>query len=163
MKKREIEFQNFELGNTIQATLNILQPEAIRRGVSLRLEPLQNSVPVRADQVQLQQVILNLLTNGMDAMEICAPGKRTLVVEGSLTRTSEVEISILDAGPGIPTDKLEGIFDAFFTTKPQGTGLGLSIARTIVESNGGKIWAENRAAGGAALRFTLPLSKAHAT
>ena len=151
LKKREIELQDFELGNTIQATLNILQPEAIRRGVGSISEPLQSSVPVRADQVQLQQVILNLLTNGMDAMETCAPGKRILVVESSLTGTSEVEISILDTGTGIPTDKLEGIFDTFFTTKPQGTGLGLSIARTIVESNGAR--SGPKIAPPAALRF----------
>lgn len=163
LKRREIELQEFELGNTIQATLNILQPEAIRRGVSLKSAPLQGAVQVRADQVQLQQVILNLLTNGMDAMEACSPEKRILVVESVLVGNSEVEIAVLDTGPGIPGDRLDGIFETFFTTKPQGTGLGLSIARTIVETNGGKIWAENRAAGGAAFRFTLPLARAQAT
>ena len=73
---------------------------------------------------------------------------------------SEVEVSVTDSGTGIPADKLNEVFDTFYTTKRQGTGLGLSIARTIVETYGGKIWAENRPGGGAAFRFTLPLSKA---
>jgi signal transduction histidine kinase len=81
-------------------------------------------------------------------------------MESALANESEVEVSVLDSGGGIPRDKLDDIFDAFYTTKSHGTGLGLSIARMIVETCGGRIWAENRAGGGAAFRFTLPLAKA---
>jgi signal transduction histidine kinase len=79
-----------------------------------------------------------------------------------LIGTSEIEVSVADSGTGIPLDRLKGIFETFFTTKRQGTGLGLSITRTIVETYGGKIWAENRPGGGAVLRFTLPLVASHA-
>jgi signal transduction histidine kinase len=117
---------------------------------------------VRANQVQLQQVILNLAMNGMDAMLERAPGARRLTLETALTTASEVEVSISDAGIGIPTDKLSTIFETFYTTKEQGSGLGLSIARTIIENCGGKIWAENRQPSGAIFRFTLPLARARA-
>ena len=95
----------------------------------------------------------------MDAMSNCAPGARQLAIETALNDNSEVEVSLSDTGGGIPNDKLKDIFKTFYTTKQQGTGLGLSIARTIVESYGGKIWAENRIGRGAVFRFTLPLAK----
>ena len=93
----------------------------------------------------------------MDAMTKAAQGAQTITIQTSLPRQSTVEVSVSDAGTGIPEDKLGQIFDTFYTTKEHGTGLGLSIARTIVETYGGKIWAENRPEGGAVLRFTLPL------
>jgi signal transduction histidine kinase len=87
------------------------------------------------------------------------PGARKMSFQTALTNPSEVEVSVTDSGTGIPHEKLEGVFDTFYTTKEQGTGLGLSIARTIVETHGGKIWAENRNGGGAVFRFTLPLAE----
>ena len=84
------------------------------------------------------------------------PGGRKISIETALTRESEVEVSVADSGTGIPKEKLKDVFDTFYTTKQQGTGLGLSIARTIVETYGGRIWAENRVGGGAVFRFTLP-------
>jgi signal transduction histidine kinase len=122
---------------------------------------VQDALPVRADQVHLEQAILNLATNAMDAMQGCTPGRRKMTVQTVLAGGSGVEVSVSDSGTGIPNDKLKGIFETFYTTKPQGTGLGLSIVRTIVENCGGKIWAENRPGGGAVIRFTLPLAKAH--
>ena len=83
-----------------------------------------------------------------------------MTLETALAGEAEAEVSVADSGTGIPDDKLKDVFETFFTTKPQGTGLGLSIARTIVETYGGRIWAENRAGGGAVFRFTLPLAKA---
>ena len=117
---------------------------------------------MRADQVHLQQVLLNLATNGMDAMSDCAPDKRRLEFRTGLRGLSEVEVSVSDSATGIPNDKLNDIFDTFYTTKRQGTGLGLSIARTLVEAYGGRIWAENRTDGGAVFRFTLPLAETRA-
>jgi len=114
-------------------------------------------LPVRADQVHLQQVILNLATNGMDAMCDTDPDRRRMSIQTAVTRESEVEVSVTDSGTGIPHGKLGAVFETFYTTKQQGTGLGLSIARTIVETYGGRIWAENRIGGGAVFRFTLPL------
>ena len=95
--------------------------------------------------------------NGMDAMSDGAAEDRTIIIRTALARGSQVEVSVSDSGTGIPEHKLSKVFDTFYTTKKEGTGLGLSIARTIVESYGGKIWAENRIEGGAVFRFTLPL------
>ena len=93
----------------------------------------------------------------MEAMTKGAQGPQTITIQTSLPKEATVEVAVSDAGTGIPEDKLGQIFDTFYTTKEHGTGLGLSIARTIVETYGGKIWAENRAGCGAVFRFTLPL------
>jgi signal transduction histidine kinase len=127
----------------------------------LSADGIRRALPVRADPVHLQQVILNLALNGMDAMLNSVAGMRTMAVQTALVGDSEVEVSVSDSGTGIPRDKLKDIFETFYTTKQQGTGLGLSIARTIVETYGGRIWAENGTAGGAIFRFTLPLAEAH--
>jgi signal transduction histidine kinase len=135
----------------------VLSPEAKKRNVTLRAIGIQQPLPVRADRIHLQQVILNLATNGMDAMANIPPDARQMTIQTALQGQSTVEASVGDSGTGIPEQKLGDIFDTFYTTKVQGTGLGLSIARTIVENYGGKIWAENRVGGGAVFRFTLPL------
>lgn len=155
-RRTEIEAQKFDLNEVIADALHILSPEAKKRSINLTATGLQQPLPVLADQIHLQQVILNLATNGMDAMADTPPGARRITVETALSAPSQVQVSVSDAGGGIPHGKLTDVFDAFYTTKPQGTGLGLSIARTIVETYGGKLWAENRA-GGAVFRFTLPL------
>ncbi len=155
---REIELQEFDLNDAIGGALDILYPEAKKRGVVLSANGIQEPLPVRADQVQLQQVILNLAANGMDAMANFTQRAREMTIQTALNGKTEVEVSVTDTGTGIPTDNLNNVFKTFYTTKQQGTGLGLSIARTIVETYGGKIWAENRTEGGAVFRFTLPLA-----
>jgi hypothetical protein len=132
-------------------------PEAKKRSVTLRAIGTQQPLLVRADSVHLQQVILNLARNGMDAMITMAPDTRMMTIRTALLGESTVEVSVSDTGTGVPEHKLSEIFDTFYTTKEHGTGLGLSIARTIVETYGGKISAENRAGGGAVFRFTPPL------
>src|SRR5215831_6391745 len=159
LKKGEIELQRFDLRDAISDAIHILEPEAMKRGVLLSAGQGQETCTVRADQVHLQQVLLNLATNGMDAMSDCAPDRRRLEFRAALRGVSEVEVSVTDTGTGIPKDKLNDIFGTFYTTKQQGTGLGLSIARTLVETYGGRIWAENRTDGGAVFRFTLPLAE----
>lgn len=158
----EFELQDFDLNEAISGAMRMLSPEARKRGIVLRPNGMYAALPVRADQIEVQQVLLNLATNGMDAMGNSAPGARELAIETALNGSSEVEVSVSDTGTGIPKDKLKDIFKTFYTTKQQGTGLGLSIARTIVESYGGKIWAENRIGRGAVFRFTLPLAKPQA-
>ena len=160
LKRREIEPQNVDLNEAIGTVLDLLQPEAARRGVALADGRQQRPVIVRADLVHLQQVILNLAMNGIDAMVNCVPGNRRLAFQTALNGRREVEVSVSDTGSGIPPEKLKGVFEPFFTTKQQGIGLGLSIVRTIVETYGGRIWAENRLEGGAVFRFTLPLAPA---
>ena len=143
----------------VRTALHILQSEASKRGVVLSVNHAEGVLPVRADHVQLQQVILNLAVNGMDAMQDCAAGAGRMSIQTALVRESEVEVQVADSGTGIPADKLQQVFDTFYTTKRMGTGLGLSISRAIVETYGGRIWAENLPGGGATFRFTLPLSR----
>ena len=159
-RRSEIELQVFDLNDVVAATLHIVSPEARKRSITLVADGIPGPVQVRANQVHLQQVMLNLATNGMDAIADAAAIERKLTIETALTEGSEVEVSVGDSGTGIPKEKLKDVFDTFYTTKQQGTGLGLSIARTIVETYGGKIWAENRPRGGAVFRFTLPLVEA---
>ena len=158
LKRDEVGLQRFDLNDAIDDAVHILEPEAMKRGVVLTKSPQQGACPVRADPVHVQQLLLNLAANGMDAMSDSAPGKRRLEIRTAVNRASEVEVSVSDSGTGIPNDKLNDIFETFYTTKRQGTGLGLSIARTIVETYGGRIRAENQPGGGAAFRFTLPLA-----
>jgi len=149
--------QGFDLNEAIADALQILSPEAIKRSITLRANGVQLPLPVKADRIHFQQVVLNLVTNGMDAMIDTAPEARAITIQAALAGDWQVEVSVSDSGTGVPRQKLIEIFDTFYTTKQEGTGLGLSIARTIVESYGGKIWAENRIEGGAVFRFTLPL------
>jgi len=159
-KKAVDELQEFDVNDLVRKSVHILDAEATKRGIALSASHSELSLPVRADHVHVQQVILNLAVNGMDAMQSCPSGTGTMSIQTALVGESEVEVMIADSGTGIPPDKLSQIFDAFYTTKRLGTGLGLSIARTIIEIYGGKIWAENRMGGGTTFRFTLPLSRA---
>ncbi len=160
LKKRgEIDWQEFDLNDVTTSAIRILHGEAERRGVVVSSNRAPRELPVRADKVHVQQVILNLATNAMDAMLEVVATERRLTLETTLTRESKVELSIADTGRGIPDEQLASIFEPFYTTKPTGTGLGLSIARTIVETYGGKIWADNRPEGGAVFRVVLPLAR----
>jgi len=124
----------------------------------MSVDRVQPALSVRVDLIHLQQVLLNLALNGMDAMRDSVAGKRTIAFQTKLVGPSTVEVAVADTGTGIPKDKLKDVFEPFFTTKPHGTGLGLSIVRTIVESYGGMVWADNKVDGGAIFRFTLPLA-----
>jgi signal transduction histidine kinase len=156
-RRSQIELQEFDLTDAIADALHIVSPEATKRSVTLRANGTEGPLPVRADRIHLQQVILILVTNAMDAMADTAPDARRITVQTALVGESSVEVSVSDSGTGIPEHMLSEVFDTFFTTKKQGTGLGLSIARTIVETYGGKIWAENKGGFGAVFRFTLPM------
>ncbi len=109
------------------------------------------------DRVQISQVLLNLVINAMDALESCAAGERQVHIEAYSAPGGNIEIDVTDSGPGIPRDKFEQIFKPLFTTKSGGLGLGLALSRTIIDAHGGRLWAENRAAGsGAVMRMVLP-------
>ena len=115
------------------------------------------SLPVRADPIQIQQVIVNLIVNAMDATSKMPSAERRVTVD-TARADNFAEVSVSDTGPGIPSEKIKEVFEPFFTTKAHGMGLGLSIARTIVVAHNGQIWAENKAGGGAVFRISLPLS-----
>jgi signal transduction histidine kinase len=159
-KRNAIDWQEFDLNEVVSSSISILHAEAENKQVAVRAKQSKIKLPVRADKVHLQQVILNLATNAMDAMAESATVDRKLTFRTTLHGDRKVEMSISDNGQGIPRERLDRIFEAFYTTKPNGTGLGLSIARAIVETYGGKIWADNRDDGGAVFRFVLPLAQA---
>jgi signal transduction histidine kinase len=156
-RRSDVEAQELDLNRAIADAMKILSPEAKKRNVAVSAIGTQHSFLVRADSIHLQQVILNLARNGMEAMTNIAPDARRITIKTALLGESTVEVSVSDSGTGIAEHKLFEIFDTFYTTKEHGTGLGLSITRTIVETYGGKIWAENCVGGGAVFRFTLPL------
>jgi len=161
-KRNQSELQEFDLTDVVDDTVQIVRPEARKKGIDLTAMNTGFPLPVRGDRIQVQQVLMNLAMNGLDAMHDCRPGEAKMLISTALVDGSAVRVSVADSGTGVPPNTLNEIFDAFYTTKGQGTGLGLSIARTIVETYGGKIWAENRPGGGATFFFTMPLSKATA-
>ena len=116
----------------------------------------QNALPILGDRIQLQQVILNLVVNGIDAMKN-TPAENRIISIRTARINKFAELSVSDRGPGIPEDKLKEVFEPFYTSKAQGMGMGLSIARTIIEAHHGLIRAKNRDHGGASFRIRLPL------
>jgi len=130
----------------------LLDSEATRSSVAMRTELAIELPEIMTDRVQLQQVFMNLMLNAIEAMEDSG---------GELTVTSQLQdgqllFSVSDTGTGLPTENVERIFSAFFTTKPQGSGMGLAISRSIVESHGGRLWVTANGGRGATFRFTLP-------
>jgi two-component system, LuxR family, sensor kinase FixL len=161
LRRGQGEMLPLEVGQVLRDVAALLRADAAARHVNLVLEVPDALPAVRGDRVQLQQVLLNLVLNSMDALEgIAGDASRTVVVAAGRGAAQDVEISVADTGPGIPADSLERIFDPFFSTKSRGVGMGLSISRTLVEAQGGRLWAENSAAGGARLRMTLPIAPA---
>jgi signal transduction histidine kinase len=127
--------------------------------VKLDLDVPADLPRVRGDRVHIQQVLLNLLVNGMDALDKTDANRKHVTVTAFYGGARTVEIAVSDAGSGIPSDKFEHIFNPFFTTKPKGMGMGLPISRTIIEAHGGKLWVENNKLGGATFHFTLPIAE----
>ena len=157
VKRSAFEPQDIDLNQTVSEVFAFISVLANARGVALSCVPAPQPLRVRGDKVQLQQVVLNLIVNGIDALSDEPAGQRRIT--GRIRqKNGAAEISISDSGPGIPSNRLGQVFEPFFTTKEEGMGMGLSIARTIVEAHGGRIWAENRVDGGAIFRLRLPLS-----
>ncbi|WP_310387953.1 sensor histidine kinase [Roseateles sp.] len=136
----------------------LVRPDAAARQVRMDVEIADDVPRVLGDRVHLQQVLLNLISNGMDSIDEARRNVRHIVVSAVRDGAQTVQITVSDSGAGIPNDRLEQVFGSFFTTKPAGMGMGLSISRSLIETHGGRLWAENRAGGGASLRFTLPVS-----
>jgi signal transduction histidine kinase len=157
LTRTPFETKDVDLNVIMGEAFKFLTAQASGRNTALYLQTAPGELRVRGDPVQLQQVILNLVVNSMDALA-AIPYGRAVIGRTELNGGSTVEILISDSGPGIPPDKLSQVFDPFFTTKDQGMGIGLSIARTIILAHKGRIWAENQSGGGAAFHVTLPLA-----
>jgi signal transduction histidine kinase len=157
LKRTPYETKEVDLNGLAREAFEFLSIQASARNVALYLNESPENMRVRGDPVQLQQVIINLVVNSIDAMANIPYG-RTVIGRIEKNGGASAEISISDSGSGIPQDKLNHVFDPFFTTKAQGMGMGLSIARTIIQAHQGRIWAENQAEGGAVFRLSLPLA-----
>jgi C4-dicarboxylate-specific signal transduction histidine kinase len=150
-----------QLNDVINDVVALVQREVLNHRVSLRLE-LDSGLPaLLGDRVQLQQVLINLVINGIQAMADIGGDSRELRVESHRDSDGHVVVAVQDSGPGIDPESANQLFDAFFTTKAEGMGMGLSICRSIIEAHGGQVWASNNAGHGAIFQFSLPsISKA---
>lgn len=158
LKKVPFEVKPIDLNENVWQAVALLSGQAAARQVDVRTANGFPSLPISGDRVQIQQVLVNLIVNAMDAMSENPASDRRLTIQTSL-RDEFAEVAIADAGPGIPPDKLQGVFEPFVTTKAHGMGMGLSIARTVIEAHNGTISAHNQPKGGAVFRIRLPLRK----
>jgi C4-dicarboxylate-specific signal transduction histidine kinase len=154
-QKGNLQFELVEVNEVIEEMTVLLRSEAMRYSISVRTELATDLPQVMGDRVQLQQVIMNLMTNSIDAMK-SVEGTRELSIKSQRTENEQLLVSVSDSGVGLPPQQAEQIFNAFFTTKPHGTGMGLRICRSIVESHGGRLWAANNSPRGASFYLTLP-------
>jgi signal transduction histidine kinase len=157
LQRRSLESSPLDVRELLEETVAIARPDARARSVRLSLELPARLPAVRGDRVHLQQVLLNLILNAMDAMAAGDNGERSVVVRATELQDGEVEVQVRDFGTGVPADKIGRVFEPFFTTKPTGMGMGLAISRTIIEAHGGTIRVENNPNNrGATFIFTLP-------
>jgi signal transduction histidine kinase len=159
LQKHELETRPVDLNDVANETIAIVRPDARARGIELDADLADGAGPVLGDRIHLQQVLLNLLINAMDAVAGGPADRRRVRVETRRTN-GEVRLAVEDTGRGIPGDRLTQVFEPFYTTKREGTGMGmgLAIARSIVEAHGGRMTAENNAHGGATVWFSVPVS-----
>ena len=155
LRKVPADFQVIDLNEVVSDVLRILHSELLNKSVSVRLALHDHLPPIEGDQVQLQQVLLNLIVNGCDAMQSRAHGRELTITSGE--GSGGVEVVVSDRGHGIPATDLETIFSPFVTSKPEGMGLGLAVCRTIIEAHRGRLWATNNIDTGASLHFWLPV------
>jgi signal transduction histidine kinase len=157
-KKDSLQHEEVDMNELIQEMIALLRGEASRHSISIQSDISLDLPPIRGDRVQLQQVFMNLMLNGVEAMkDMNIPGK--LTVRSQQDGSDQLLISVMDTGVGVPPEKMEQIFNAFFTSKPQGTGMGLPISRSIIESHGGRLWAVSNPGSGTTFQFTIPIQR----
>lgn len=156
-QKQPLSTEWLDVGSVIQELLTLLHHEIAKQRIVVQTDLSPDLPRVNADRVQLQQVLLNLVVNAADATRDVTDRPREITVRSRRQGAAAIAITVEDSGCGISAGAAERIFEPFFTTKPHGTGLGLSISRSLIESHGGKLWAENRAEGGSRFIITLPV------
>jgi C4-dicarboxylate-specific signal transduction histidine kinase len=156
-KKASTSKERFDVNGAIEEVVVLTQSEVRRNKVALRMELAANLPPVMGDRVQLQQVVVNLILNAIEAMSTVEGRERDLVIRTQRGEGDEVRVAVQDSGIGLDPKNVERIFDAFHTTKPGGLGMGLPISRSIIEAHGGQLWAKAISPRGAAFEFTVPI------
>ena len=157
VQKTDTEKVRLDINQTVQEVVLLMQNEAVRKGVAIRMDLAAHVPSVWGDRIQLQQVILNLVMNGIEAMDTVTDRPREMLIRSCEHESDQLLVAVQDSGIGIDRANLGKIFDAFYTTKPQGMGMGLAISRSIVENHGGRLWAIPNDGPGATFQFTLRL------
>jgi C4-dicarboxylate-specific signal transduction histidine kinase len=156
IKKAPPRRERFDLNGAINQMIVLAESAITENDVSIQTRFADGLLPVQGDRIQVQQVLLNLVLNAVEAMDSAEAGARELVISSEQTKTDGVLVAVRDSGPGIDPEHRERVFDAFYTTKSSGTGMGLSICRSIIDAHGGRLWAEANAPRGTVFQFTLP-------
>jgi signal transduction histidine kinase len=159
IKKAPPRKEHSDLNEAINEVIALGRSAISKNGVSVKTRLSEELSPIHCDRVQLQQVVLNLLLNAVEAMGSSETGPRELLISTEQDHTG-VLVAVRDSGPGIDPSHLDRVFDAFYTTKSSGTGMGLSICRSIVDAHGGHLWAEANEPRGTLFQFTLPVVQA---
>jgi hypothetical protein len=152
---------SFDISDAVNELMALARSELEKNGVTVRLRLAEGLASIRGDRVQVQQVLLNLILNAVEAMNSVDGGARELSISTEPRGADEILVVVRDSGPGLDPERRERVFDSFYTTKPAGMGLGLSICRSIVEAHGGRLWAGANEPGGATFQFTLPAGDGH--
>jgi len=145
-----------KINEAILEVIALTRGEVVKNGVSVQTQLAEGLPLIQGDRVQLQQVILNLIINAVEAMSGASEGSRELLISTGISESDGVLVLVRDSGPGLAPAGLERIFEAFYTTKPGGLGMGLSVSRSIIEAHGGRLWANPNVPHGAVFQFTVP-------
>ena len=145
-----------DLNAAMLEIVGLTRGEMAKKGISVQMHPTEGLPLVQGDRVQLQQVMLNLLVNAMEAMSGLSEGPRELLISTRPSGSEEVLFAVQDSGPGLAPQSVDRLFESFYTTKPDGLGMGLSICRSIIEAHQGRLWASANSPRGAVFQFTLP-------
>ena len=156
IKKAPPRIESMDLNKAVEEVLALVRGELSKNGVSVHVRTAEGLSPVKGDRVQLQQVMLNLILNSIEAMTGADVSERKLEITTESRHTDGLLVAVADSGPGVAANDLERIFESFHTTKAGGVGIGLSICRSIIDAHGGRLWAEAHQPRGAVFRFTLP-------
>jgi C4-dicarboxylate-specific signal transduction histidine kinase len=159
IKKAPPRKHRFDLNEAINEVLVLARSAITKHGVSVQTRLTEGRASVEGDRVQLQQVVLNLVLNAVEAMGSVEGGPRELLISTERSQANGVLVAVRDSGPGIDPGHLDRVFEAFYTTKSNGIGMGLSICRSIINAHGGRLWADANEPRGAVLQFTLPAAK----
>jgi two-component system sensor kinase FixL len=163
LRKGDFETIRLDLNALVRDVAKLLASDALIRGVRIQLMPAEQPLVVTGDRIQLQQVLLTLVVNAMEAVTERPREERVVVVETAKAENGAFRVAVRDSGPGLDPSQYEKVFEPFYTTKSTGMGMGLSISRSIVEAHGGRIWAMNNRTRGFTVSFTVPVAPENAT